>query len=211
MSFLNKYACLYGSIEFTPEEQAEIGAFAAEVMKLATIGDEDGLVALFKEEFGGVDEETFDRIERYTDYLQTKEGQEHGGRAMAISNVLGPLALALAATPLIAHAAKAIMRSGELKNSLAKAIQMNPEIKDDPNVPMYFKALADFAPDVAKNPLVAGNLLIQMHRVGPAMVTPQLIGSLISMQGQIKRPGLETIPEAGKGMMDLARLIRPRG
>ena len=58
----------------------------------------------------------------------------------------------------------------------------HPELKNDSNVPQYFQAIADFAPNIAENPLVAGNILMQMHRVGPAMVTPSLIKELVEMQ-----------------------------
>ena len=89
--------------------------------------------------------------------------------------------------------------------------QMNPDLKKDPNVPHYFQAISDFAPDIAKNPLVAGNVLMQMHRVGPGFVTPQLIRELIGIQGQA---GGGKFPTAGaaaaemsKPTMDLAKFM----
>lgn len=213
MSFLKKYACLYGGAELSPEDQAEVGAFAAEVMKCASAGDDNGLVELFRKEFGDIDEETFDRIDRYMDYLYVVEKEaavdlSSAGTAStlkALANILAPLSLALAATPLIGQAAKAVGRSIGLRSSLKEAIRMNPELKNDPNVPMYFRAISDFAPDVAKNALVAGNVLTQMHRIGPSLLTPQLIGQLISMQGQIKAPASEAAAGMSKPSLDLAK------
>lgn len=204
MSFLKKYACLYGGIEFTPEEQSEIGSFAAEVMKLAASGKDEELVGLFKREFEGIDEETFDRVNRYLDFLTEFEKDAQGNPTAILAHVLAPLSLALAATPLIGQAVGAISRSVALKASLRKALEQHPELKNDPNIQMYFRAIADFAPDVAKNPIVLGNVLSQMHRVGPSLLTPQLIGELLGMQQKVPSKTL-IAGELNKPVMELAK------
>jgi hypothetical protein len=204
MSFLKKYACLYGSLEFTPEEQTEIGAFAAEVMKLAASGRDEDLVGLFKREFEGIDETTFDRINRYMDFLSEFEKDAAGNPTAILAHILAPLSLALAATPLISQAVGAISRSFSLKASLKKAMEMHPELKSDQNIPMYFRAIADFAPDMAKNPIVVGNILSQMHRIGPSLLTPQLINELVGMQAKIPSKATEAAGTLGKDVMGLA-------
>lgn len=205
MSFLKKYACLYGDIEFTPEEQAEIGSFAAEVMKLAASGRDEDLVGLFGREFGDIDEETFDRINRYMDFLTEFEKGAAAAPTAILAHVLAPLSIALAATPLISQATGAIARSFALKASLRKALEQHPELKNDPNVPMYFRAIADFAPDIAKNPLVVGNVLSQMHRIGPSLLTPQLIGELLGMQSKIPSKATEAAGAMAKDIMSAAK------
>lgn len=217
MSFLKKYACMYSDIEFTPEEEEELGRFAARLMKLAMTNDEDGMVQLYAEEFGSVDAESFGRINNYLEWLELEEektAQYTGAIAKTmghIGRVIGPLSLALAAAPLVGHGLKALTKSTDLKRSLKRIYEMNPSLKDDPNVKHYFQAIADFAPDIAKNPLVAGNVIMQMHRVGPGFVTPQLIRELIGIQGQtgagkFATPGAAAA-EMSKPTMELAKFM----
>jgi hypothetical protein len=203
MSFLKKYACLYGEIEFTPEEEKDLGEFAARLMKLAMADDEDGVVDLFREEFGDIDKDTFDKIDRYMDFLSEYDKEAQAG--MSFGKVLAPLSLALAAAPLVGAGIKSLMTKSTLASSLKKAKAMHPELRNDPNVGMYFDAIASFAPDVAKNPLVAGNMLVQMHRVGPTFVTPQLIKELIGMQHQSGKPLGEIAGGTAKGVIDVAK------
>lgn len=206
MSFLQKYACFYGNIEFTPEEQQEIGAFAAGLLKAASSGDEDGLVTLFANEFGNMDEETFDRVNRYVEFLdKTAEGAFQGAN---ISNILAPLAIALAATPLLGHAFRAVSGSLSLKSALSKALEMHPELKSDPNIKDYFQAISSFAPDIAKNPLMVGNILSQMHRIGPSALTPQLLNDLIGMQSKIVPQTAEKAQPLAQKLMDAAKLYK---
>jgi hypothetical protein len=211
MSFLKKYACMYGDIEFSPEEEAEIGRFCARLMKVAN--DDAAMTRLFREEFGDVDETTFRRMNDYLEFIDAQESEKEGSPiTQSIGKILGPLSLALAATPLIGSIAKSISSGSAKKKSLAKIYQMHPELKSDPNVPMYYQAIADFAPEVAKNPLVAGNVIIQMHRVGPAWVTPQLIRELIGIQtaGEMGASKSKHMYDMQKPMIELAKLYVPK-
>ena len=209
MSFLKKYACMYGDIEFTPEEEADIGRFCARLMKVAN--DDAAMTRLFREEFGDIDEETFTHMSNYLEFIEAQE-KEASPLTQTIGKIMGPLSLALAATPLLSSIAKSLSSGGAEKRSLVKIYQMHPELKNDPNVPMYFQAVADFAPDVAKNPLVAGNVIIQMHRVGPSWVTPQLIRELIGIQsaGDMKEGTSQKMFAMQKPMIDLAKMYVPK-
>lgn len=189
MSFLEKYAYLYDGAVFTKEEQAEIGAFAAEILKIACSGREEDLVTLFREEFGDMDADTFDVVNRYLGHVgdmeKTAQGLPH-----TLAQVLAPLSLALAATPLIQQAVTGVSRMFGQKSALKKAKDMYPELRDDPNVPEYARMLATFAPTVAANPILLGNLLVQMHKLGPGAVTPALIKDLVAVQKNIPaQPG----------------------
>lgn len=211
MSFLKKYACMYGDIEFTPAEEAEIGRFCARLMKVAN--DEAAMTRLFREEFGDADESTFRRMNDYLEFIEAHEKEaQNPGIGPAMAHIMAPLSLALAATPLLGSLAKSIAGAGSQKRSLAKIYQMHPELKSDPNVPMYYQAIADFAPEVAKNPLVAGNVIIQMHRVGPSWVTPQLIRELIGIQtaGELREGKDKQLASMQKPMLDLAKFyVKP--
>lgn len=208
MSYLKKYACMYGDIEFTPEEEADIGRFCARLMKVAN--DDEALVRVLREEFGDMDENTFRRVNDYLEFIDAHEKEAQF--TQSIGKILGPLSLALAATPLLAGLAKSIAGGGAKKRALAKIYQMHPELKSDPNVPMYYQAIADFAPEVAKNPLVAGNVIIQMHRVGPSWVTPQLIRELIGIQtaGEMKEGRPQQLAAMQRPMLELAKMYVPK-
>jgi len=210
MSFLEKYACMYGDIEFTPEEETEIGRFCARLMKVAD--DDAAMTRLFREEFGDVDERTFTRMNDYLEFIDTHEKEAQSPIVQTIGKIMGPLSLALAATPLVSSLASSIFSGGALKRSLAQIYQMHPELKSDSNVPMYFQAIADFAPEVAKNPLVAGNVVIQMHRVGPSWVTPQLIRELIGIQsaGELGETKSKHLFALQKPMIELTKLYVPK-
>lgn len=208
MSYLKKYACMYGDIEFSPEEEAEIGRFCARLMKVAN--DDEALVGLLREEFGDMDEKTFQRVNDYLEFIDAHEKEAQLGQTVA--KIMAPLSLALATAPLLAGLAKSITGSGAKKRALAKIYQMHPELKSDPNVPMYYQAIADFAPDVAKNPLVAGNVIIQMHRVGPSWVTPQLIRELIGIQtaGEMSEGKSKQLYAMQKPMIEYAKVMLPK-
>lgn len=210
MSFLKKYACMYGDIEFTPEEEAEIGRFCARLMKVAN--DDAAMTRLFREEFGDVDASTFTRMNDYLEFIDVQEKEAASPLTQSIGKILAPLSLALAATPLIGSLAKSIAAGSAKKKSLAQIYKMHPELKNDSHVPMYFQAIADFAPEVAKNPLVAGNVIVQMHRVGPSWVTPQLIRELIGIQtaGEMGESKSKHMYGMQKPMIELAKLYVPK-
>jgi hypothetical protein len=201
-SFLKKYACLCGGADFTPDEQAEIGRFAANLMKLASEGDQQGIGRLFHSEFRDMDEETLDRVGGYFEFLSIYDnGAGHSKTAFSLSSVpvasvLAGLAVAFSASDPVERLIGKITRGQALKSSLKSVLQRHPELRKDPNVPEYFQAVADFAPIVAKNPLIAGNILMQMHRVGPSHVTPQLIETLVGIQ--------KDVPTGGSGLSTMA-------
>lgn len=157
-----------------------------------------GVVKLFREEFSGMDDECLDRVDRYFEFLgYYDEGLSKEGQRFPIESVLFALSLGLAATPIAERLIAKISRSAALKSSLKRIMQDHPELRGDPRAPEYFQAIADFAPTIAKNPLVAGNMMMQMHRVGPAHITPQLIHTLIEAQSNIERKdtGLGTLAD----------------
>ena len=206
---MKKYACLYGNQDFTAEEQAEIGRFAANLMKLASEEDEMGINRLFHNEFKDMDDDTFDHVDRYFEFLANYDNGAGMSKTakVPIESVLSALALGLAASGPAARIIGKISQKYELKNSLKQVLQRHPELRRDPNVPEYFQAIVDFAPAVAKNPLVAGNIIMQMHRVGPAHVTPQLIGTLVDIQKEQGKEGLGlgTMAEPVAGLSEAMR------
>lgn len=209
MSYLEKWACLYEDTEFTPSEQAEIGRFKMQMTKLAALDDAEGLVELFRNEFKDMGDEAFDQVDRYFEYLSLYDETPHEkvGRFPAIESVLGTLAVGMAATPLIEKAIGFFTRKSAHKGALKKIMQQHPELRRDPYTPQYFQALVDFAPDLAKNALVAGNVMKEMHRMGPSALNANMIRDLVGTQKDIPRFGTG-IQDMAEPTMSLAKQMR---
>lgn len=207
MSYLKKYACFYGDIEFTTEEEAEIGRFKMQLTKLASMGSKEETAAFFAKEFGDMDEECFDRIDRYFEYLSYYDSGINKEAKFGFAGALSLAALGLAATPLIERGISALSSNSKHKESLQKILQQHPALRRDPNTAQYFQAIVDFAPDIAKNAMVAGNIMEAMHRIGPAALDANRIGQLISMQKEIPpfSTGLHTMADPIHRFSDIFR------
>jgi hypothetical protein len=186
MSYFEKLACLYGEEKFNDDELAEIGRFKYRLTKLASMDDEIGMARFFASEFGKMSSETFDKVDRYFEYLSLygddlyKVGQGHW-----VERLLPLLALGTAAAPLVEKGVSYLTRAMGQKSSLKTILQDHPELRKDSNIERYFQALVDFAPDVAGNPVVAGNILVDMHRMGPGALSLSTIKDLIKAQSDI--------------------------
>lgn len=211
-SYLKKYAFMYEDVDFTSDEEADIGRFAARMMKLASVDDQDGIVRLFREEFGDIDEETFERLNGYTEWMeiQDKNAAAGGGSgALFWPSLIAALSLGLAATPHLERGVASISRGFELKKSLRTILSDHPELRNDPNVNKYFQAIVDFAPDIAKNPTVTGNLIGEMHRMGPGALTWQTLRDLIGMQAGMPQP-TTGVSEMAEPLREFGREMRAR-
>jgi hypothetical protein len=121
--------------------------------------------------------------------------------------IMGALALGGVAAPVIASGVKAITQSSNLKNSLGKLLRQHPELRNDPNVAHYFQILTTFAPHVAQNPILAGNLLKRWHETGPDLITPNMIKELLDIEnqsGNIERTTQDQVNVLSKTMMGMA-------
>ena len=117
--------------------------------------------------------------------------------------------LALGAAPYLSHVHRRNQRNSKIKSSLKAVLQDHPELRNNPNANRYFQAIVDFAPDVAANSLVAGNVMKTMHQIGPSAVTPRMISELLQVQrGQDDRPtGATYAGELGKQVGTLAKTV----
>jgi len=59
---------------------------------------------------------------------------------------------------------------------------------------------------VAKNPLIAGNLLSQWHKAGPSLATPQILRELVGIQKDIPSRALDATGPSGQSLMEMAKL-----
>ena len=121
---------------------------------------------------------------------------------------MAAMALGSVAAPVIASGVKAITQSGGLKSSLTRLLRQHPELRNDPNVGHYFQILTTFAPHVAQNPILAGNLLKRWHETGPDLITPNMIKELLDIEnqsGNIERTTQDQVNTMARTMMDMAK------
>lgn len=146
---------------------------------------------------------------------QGKGGKQPGGVVRGAkwwadnyAPAMAAMALAGVAAPVIAAGVRSMTQSGTLKNSLTRLLRSHPELRNDPNVAQYFQILATFAPNVAENPILAGNLLKRWHETGPDLITPNMIKELLdieSQSGNVKKTTQEQVNAMSRVMMDMAK------
>lgn len=122
--------------------------------------------------------------------------------------VTAGLALSSVVGPVIASGVKSMTQSGNLKNSLTRLLRQHPELRNDPNVAHYFQILTTFAPHVAQNPVLAGNLMKRWHETGPDLITPPMIKELLDIEnqsGNIERNTQNQVNQMASTMLDVAK------
>lgn len=164
-------------------EKRAFASFAAHVTKLAAKGDTDGISRFVTEAFKNEDPVVLERLAKIAEVF-VEEGSEDEKRAF--SPLLGGLQQAMALQPVHAlqEARKAeLARHQAIKNSLAQIVQSNPELAADPEgLAKHFEVLTRFAPDVAADPTLSGNILGQLAKLGPGAMTHQLVAELQGIQ-----------------------------
>jgi len=140
--------------------------------------------------------------------------------------VLGAVGLTTLAGMGVARGAQAISGSRGRKRSLAEIKARHPELKNDPEASRYFGVISEFAPSLARNSTVAGNLiqkmkqwgaidhktvqdLIQMERThqdtsrGMNVMEAANVMSNISGMARQALPGIESVMQAGQKKQEL--------
>ena len=121
---------------------------------------------------------------------------------------MAAMALAGVTAPVIASGIKAMTQSGNLKVSLTRLLNQHPELRNDPNVAHYFQILTTFAPHVAQNPVLAGNLLKRWHETGPDLITPNMIKELLDIEnqsGNIEKTTQDQVNQMSHIMIDVSK------
>jgi len=234
MSLLEKYACLYGEVEFTKEEVDEISDFAAGVAKLAGNFNASEWQTLAHRHFDYVQASALEKVARYCEYLSVVEGSEDERIRRAIegetfqkeaapvmpappstvmsltrSGLLPAIGVAAVGLPLLMSGLESLTRRYGLSRSLDKIMKEHPELRNDPNAGRYFQAIADFAPSVATNPLLAGNVMRQLHQIGPAALTPAMIKDLLGVQETASkmRQTPQNIKDLGQSIIEMSKAL----
>ena len=127
------------------------------------------------------------------------------------SGLLPALGVAAVGLPMLMNGLESMARTRALKKSLQRVMRDHPELRHDPNAGRYFQAISDFAPAVATNPLLAGNVMKQLHQIGPSALTPAMIKDLLGVQEtatKMRGANQENIKDLGRSILDLSKTVK---
>lgn len=197
------YAPLFGDL--SKKELEKVAEFQADFLEAS----QEQRVSMVKEALASLieDDRYFDRFVGAVNYADShgdyeekeavaqllpivKEAAFPGDKEYRSGGSMGilPTATAVAAAaPFISRMMQASNRRRRIHQSASSIYQEHPELREDPHAERYFSAIADFAPDVAANPLVAGNVMKAMHQIGPGAVTPKMLKELLEVQDQFDK------------------------
>lgn len=118
----------------------------------------------------------------------------HGGEIEKIASkssyrVMDYVNMAVGAAGLLGSIAPLVMdhnRKSEARNKARKTyegvLNSNPHLRNDPNTKNYFNTVNNFAPHVASDPILLGNVLNDMQAMGPAAMTVERVQNMVGMQ-----------------------------
>lgn len=200
-SILAEYPAIYGG-ELQPDEEREISKFASALVQAKNKGDASAVADLIKEAAAEITEYAdFEALMGLFDWLQ-KEAELQDKTKNNIAHILALSSAAFAATPAIVAGVKYMKRKHQQETAFRQILKDYPALRDDPNTPRYFKLLVDFAPDIASNPLVAGNVLDHFRRLGPSAITPSAVNELSGLQRQVNTSSADAVNLVSKSLSD---------
>ena len=186
MTILDSYSGVYGGY-LTPEERKELGKFAADLLQAKVTKDSAKIEALLKEASLTLTENysDFEAFVGLVGWLEKHAADVPKDKKANISNILQAISATMALAPAVYAGAKWAGRKMQLNNSKEQILRDNPALRNEPKFDQYFDMIASFSPEVAAQPILAGNVLENIRRLGPAAVTPQMINDLLGLQGRL--------------------------
>jgi hypothetical protein len=178
----DKYKSLFKTAESANHRRA-VGVFSAQVTKLAALNDEARVVRFVKEAFSKEEPIVVERLAKIAEaFVKCGSAEEK----LAFSPLLAGLQQTLALQPLEElkrQREEEAHRMEAIKSSLSQLVKSNPALAADPQgLAQHFEVMTRFAPDVAAEPTLAGNILGQLHKMGPGAMTHQMVAELQKMQ-----------------------------
>lgn len=229
MSLRESYKPIYESLDRSDLEK--VGSFSAKFMQACVLKNNNEIASLIKEamaeivndkdcldalfgivnfagKFGSpMEKSAAEKLEQVIKQSASSEyekvGADGGSSWITPERGLAVGALGLTATPLISHLVDKYTSKSKIKDSFRQILADHPELRENPDTARYFQAIADFSPKVAENPLVAGNVLKQMHQIGPGAATPALFKDLQTIDkdySDITKNRQLLYGEAGRGV-----------
>lgn len=114
------------------------------------------------------------------------------------------IAAALMAVPVLGSLVGQASRYSRSPKVLERVYREHPDLRGDPNVPRYAKLIRTFAPSVADNDLLLGNLLKTMKGMGSTSITPAVLKDILDFETSGRRTrgeAAESITGLGKALV----------
>ncbi len=182
--------------ELTVEDQQELAKFASALMQAKASDDAARTDHLVKQAAAEVsDLEDFSKLAHA--FLHLEKTAKTGKMSNALEYGLKGALLMSAVAPLASQLYNSRKASSAYKKSYNEVLQEHPNLSNGTALDQTkrnFEALKQFSPDVAKNSLVAGNVLQRMHRAGPALMDINMVKELSEGQKNISQ-----YRDSGKG------------
>lgn len=171
--------------ELSQEETAEITQFATELQKAYKTDDMLKVAQMLNEVCAEIQD--FDTLEKIANL--SLHYQNHGQEKVAFAGAMLNAALVgLTAAPYVREGVQRRRDPKDFDSSIKSVYNARPDFftPDKYDLTMrYFNTLVSFAPDVAKNPMFAANVLDRYHRMGPALMDMNVIKELTTTQASI--------------------------
>jgi hypothetical protein len=171
------------SVDLTSEDAEAAARFSTHVTKLAISGRAAGISDFIKSAFANAAPAVIAELTALTHIFVT-----HGTdiEKQAFAPMLSGLQATLASLPLKELQklrADEEARTSSLHQALADIVKTHPQLAgDQKSLAEHFDVMARFAPDVASSSVLSGNILSQLHKLGPGALTHQMIGELRKIQ-----------------------------
>ena len=199
--------------ELTAQEHAELAKFASALIRAKHDKAATKASALVKQAAERVyDPEDFEHVAGLCVYLSKYAANAGFNWSKASDYVLKGGLLASALAPIITPIIQAHKRASKHESTFKEIVKEHPSLGGN-NIAVtkrHFDVLKTFAPDIASNSLVAGNVLHRMHRLGPGMMDINQVKELASTQAQLQSgTGKDTLKTVGDLMKTVGETIKP--
>ena len=200
--------------ELNNEEIRELAKFAAALSTVKRKRDAEAVSGLLKEAAAEItDVDDFYYVGNLMGFLEKNaaEGGKQGFDLGRAAQMVGPaMAAATAIAPLAARLYGGMQAKSRLKKTLMDVQSDHPSLFSPAKVEQTkrnFGVIKDFAPHIAQNSLVAGNVLARMDEYGPRAMDINTVKEMAETQkavhegrGKGKGSALGDVLKAGQGL-----------
>lgn len=169
-------------VELTDDERTALAFVSASAIKLAMAGDDDGLQNLVKSALAPFEPDTIARVHLALEALLELPGMDK----TAFNPAMAGTQAALSTIPLqelMRLQQEEEARPLKIRESFQQILKDHPHVATNPkSVAQHFRTIAYFAPDIASDPVVAGNVINSLSKLGPGALTHQLVKELRQLQ-----------------------------
>jgi len=199
-----RYEILFTPDDLTADERQGVAKFAAHITKLAVDEDWDGLTSFLSNVLGDAvqnDPLAVEKLAKIVDVFALTGDEIEKQAFTPMAESMRELAATLPMKQLQQQRAEEGQRGDAVKGSLKQIMTDRPELLADPkSLAQHFEVLSRFAPDIAANPTVSGNLMLQLHKMGPGSMTHQMLGELRKLQESMNAERAATAEQTSKAV-----------